>query len=467
MATYYIDQDIGSDSNNGTSANTPVRTWNAANIGSGTFAPGDNVLFAGYKLYSLSSRIQFGLSGTPTENTRVTFGSYGDPRPAIIDGNNTANVCILAPNINAGTPGRYITYENLEIRRGRDGNIYSGDSSDAGTAINYAIIRNCNIHSTFSPANAAAQLWGEGVQVHNSTFDNCAGDSLLVKGTRLWAKGNKFTRLGRKTSVGGDDGIQTELPTAVTETNHIIEFNYIVKEPNYRWKQGLLIRGSKSVIQYNTVIGDSDGAGLLSITDCTNTIVRGNLIIGKDGIYFLNSTGPNYAYGNVLIHNIDGDIIVSADEDNSGIDSNGTGNVYFNNVINGYRRGIHGQGHTVRNNIIMNCRSMGIFAGTGTTESNNCFYNNLINIQNNAGGSVTPDVTDILADPQLNSAQFPTNSALLSAGTNLGGSDFYGYAFASTPTIGAVQYHVDRTQSFSPTQNFTKTQSFSPTQRTF
>jgi hypothetical protein len=130
MATYYIDFVDGLDANNGTSSSTPVKTWNAANIGSGTFAPGDSILFAGGKTYTQTARFQFGLSGTPTALLPVRFGSYG-PGPAIIDGGGTINAMFYGPALDSANPGRYLIYEDLQIQNSGGVCIFMWDSTDS------------------------------------------------------------------------------------------------------------------------------------------------------------------------------------------------------------------------------------------------------------------------------------------------------------------------------------------------
>lgn len=86
-----------------------------------------------------------------------------------------------------------------------------------------------------------------------------------------------------------------------------------------------------------------------------------------------------------------------------------------------------------RNNIVL--RNATVFSGSSGTlnESNNCVFSNTTI-------GKTLDGTDLTSDPSLRSDYVPTNSALYTAGTYLGGLDFYGKEFQSPPTIGAVQY---------------------------
>jgi hypothetical protein len=126
------------------------------------------------------------------------------------------------------------------------------------------------------------------------------------------------------------------------------------------------------------------------------------------------------------------------DGESTGIDqfSSPTRNhAIFNNTIIGHRRGIFGQGCSVRNNLVINCGGVGIDTGSGASvEAYNCAFGNGTNF------SGTPGAGSRQVDPQLRSNYMPQNEAILAAGLALGGTDYYGIPFGNPPTIGAVQY---------------------------
>lgn len=84
-----------------------------------------------------------------------------------------------------------------------------------------------------------------------------------------------------------------------------------------------------------------------------------------------------------------------------------------------------------------------IGASVGITASNNCTYLNGASGTNNT--SNVTNTNGVVADPGLNNRYLPTNSALVGAGTYVGGLDYYGKECPIAPNIGAVQSWPART----------------------
>lgn len=110
-AMYYVDYQSGSDSNNGTSTNTPFKrvpgmstaTGNAAAV---ILAQGDVVVFKGGVVHDIDATIQ--------TKTGVTYdgGAWGN-QPAILDGNNRLINAISIPAASKNTVIKRLTIQNF------------------------------------------------------------------------------------------------------------------------------------------------------------------------------------------------------------------------------------------------------------------------------------------------------------------------------------------------------------------
>jgi hypothetical protein len=65
-------------------------------------------------------------------------------------------------------------------------------------------------------------------------------------------------------------------------------------------------------------------------------------------------------------------------------------------------------------------------------------YNNFYGFSSNTFQH-TLGANDLALDPQRDSRYLPRNASLINAGTYLGGYDYYGKEWGSTPNIGAVE----------------------------
>lgn len=442
---FYVDNQDGTDANNGTSPNTPVRTWNAANIGGGTFAPGAEILFAGGKLYSQSARFQYGLSGTPTAALPVRFGSYGNGK-AIIDGNGTINAMFYGPDLQAANPGRHLIYENLQIQNSGGVCIFMWDSTDSVSVTANNIVRNCTILNSGGVDKPAIQSWGRGTIFEDNYITDSAWDSLHIQGQANIARRNTILRPGRTTSIGGDDCIQM----LGASDDCIIEYNYLDKSGYGVWKQALVAKGDRTIVRFNTIHGPSDGAGNLTADGGSGMLIYGNYVSGNDGIYLLNATGAHTVVGNVVV----GTNPNLTQAESTGIDHFSSplrNHLIQHNLVVNHRRGIYAEGATVRNNIVRGCVGTGIDTGAGATlESHNLSFGNGANF------SGTPGTGSIQVDPLLLSLTQPwlglrSDSPCWNAGTFITGSyDWNGKEMQpSAPPIGPFQQYGARSNASS------------------
>lgn len=259
---------------------------------------------------------------------------------------------------------------------------------------------------------------GIGTTIRRNIVDHCGGDSIWFYGAANYIGHNTVTDGGLATAVGGDDCIQA----GGASPRSIVEYNYLDKGPR-PWKQAILVLGDGVQVRYNTCLGLSDGAGLITVWNSTGAQVLGNLLLGRDGIYLLDTTGQCRVQANVIISTVSG----SDDGQSTGIDANNQGHLYYHNTIVGHRRGIYGQGNTIRNNVIASCSVVGLYAGTGVvSETYNVLYGNTRNKYDNASQDVALDGTDLTVDPQFDARYMPQAASLRAGGSYVGGHDLYG-----------------------------------------
>lgn len=363
MADYYVAPQSGSNSNSGTNLLSPVADWNAAAIGSGTFAPGDRVFFKSDEWYNaaVKGRIAPVFSSSPTEAAPVLFSTYGDPlRRFVVDGMGTRDIGFRpAVSIDQTNGPRWVTVENLEVRRFTSHGISIAETLDTGVTDAYNTVRNCYVHDLTGVSNPAINIYGQGVRVERCIVDNVAADGILIRG-RGYCGYNVVTRVSN--SGGGlGDSIQFD----GNFSNSIIEHNYVDKHTAD--KQGILVVGSSCQIRYNTVRSTVhvDGAGLLTIFGGSNNFIYGNEVDGFDGIYVLDATGVSYVYGNVII----GRNRNATRQQACGIDVGETwthAHQISNNFVRGFHTGIFARNTVLRNNLVTDCQ-IGIDLSVGTS----------------------------------------------------------------------------------------------------
>lgn len=427
MATYYFDPEGGSNSNSGTNPLSPVKDWNAAAIGGGTFAPGDTLLMRAGTTYDAAAggRLQPLFSATPTAAAPFRLGIYGDlTKRGIVDGKGTRDIGIRCQPIDATgatVPARWVTIENMEVKNCTGQGISIADLADTGVADAFNSVVNCYVHDITSTTAAAIDLRGQGITVKNCLVEDVGADGILFRG-RGYCGYNTVRRVSN-TGGGFGDGIQLDGGAAGKQGACIVEHNDVTRENSD--KQAMLIISDFALVRFNTIRGLSSGAGLLVIGGeaagqaTIGNMVHGNYLIGTDGIFLLNAAGPHTVSGNVIVGTNPNETVANS----TGIDCGPTythAHRIIGNVVRNHRRGIFGRNCIIQNNIVLNCGGTGIDVGVGAAnESYNVAFGNGTNFSATPGtGSLVFD-----ANPWLNSdgsLRMPGNP-LATAGTYVQG----------------------------------------------
>lgn len=418
----------GNNGNSGTSLLAPKKDFSAF----GTFSPDTIVFGLNGEIHDGAAlgRVSPAFSSSPSPSATWTLKPYpGHPR-IILDGGGTRDIGFRpAVAIDQANGPRDLIVEDLEIRNYTTNGFNIGEVSADGSNYNGSVARRLWIHHIASASESGLKAWGTDLTVDHCLVEDVGGDGLFIHGANAWVHHNRIRRVSNTGGTLGD-GIQFNR----NSHDSIIEWNYIERENSD--KQALLYCGDRGIVRYNVLRGFSVGAGLMTLyssagtsTDCE---VYGNILIGTDGIYLLDATGPHEVWGNLII-GLDPN---ETDGNSTGIDKNGSYNhLIHHNTVVGHRRGIFGQGCTVRNNIVISCGGIGISTGSGAVvESHNCSFGNGTNF------SGTPGTGSKQVDPALREDYMPTNPEVVAAGTAITATDLYGMPFAAQPTMGAVQY---------------------------
>lgn len=510
MATIYIDPTVS-----GTGTGTledPYQSWASV-----SWVAGNNYLQKGGTTYN--GRLTVGASGTLS--SRIFVGSYGNISKAKILGGVTDTAAARVAQRS------YVTFMGLDFScpvTSSSGNGLEGFFTSSTEGLGIWII-NCDFHDCKNIGLALfTTVVGVGATVRNSIIMNCNfinngyhgsaiygsvfnvqsvnnyyfNNALTVDGhgASNFAHRTTYTNTGWSnpggtvysralTAPGGTTGTPNNAYQVVynkspywnlTKNNStpttpgLGEFGYdsgnlyinVGEAPAVGREVKVSVEEAKQIYYINCKALDTfkvsaEGSGFQA-DDFAEVTYQGCISQNNAGSgFFFNLGRFSKAIGCVALNNLNAGFHTSA-APSINLDNN----LSANNVAEGISIDLGSDSSTVRNSIIMG-NSIGIYVDTDST-SVTANFNNYFNNTTNYSG-ISSGGSDQTVNPQLLSSFLPQNVSLQTAGTNLGGSDFYGYGFTLTPTIGAVQYHVDRTQSFSPTQNFTKTQSFSQTQR--
>jgi hypothetical protein len=190
--TYYVSSSFGSDSNNGTSTDTP---WayapgmtNATGLpASKTLQPGDQVLFKRGDIWT-DQRITCGQSGNAdTDAGRIYYGAYGTGNNPIINNTPTDQVWKIGSK-------SYIKIENIDTTASKqnwiyilDGNYITISNCDGGYATDgnsvqlkvfsgcgHITFSNCKIHGTGNNGSGVGSgRDGGSLYVHDVLFEGC------------------------------------------------------------------------------------------------------------------------------------------------------------------------------------------------------------------------------------------------------------------------------------------------------
>jgi hypothetical protein len=311
----------------------------------------------------------------------------------------------------------------------------------------------CVVHDIV--ANAFGDCNGIYVNGDDVLIEDCRvyaipDDGIWIRGNRAVVRGNHVSRVGEDADSSGDC-VQLNNGSSVTCNNFVVE-NNVLDHSSTNEKQCFVVSGAAAVsatggvFRNNVCVMPPDPSNVTGtscfFSDQPNTLCYGNLLQGGshgalfDG-QFATLTGCE-AVGNVCVGNrigITGTVAY-------------TGLRIANNTIidasaYGVFAGFNSSTNVVSNNILLRC-AVGVATHANTTRANNDYFGNGTNWESTGGGG-SIEGTAVLVDPQLRGDYVPQNSALNTAGTFLGGLDFYGKEYQSPPTIGAVQYQPPRT----------------------
>ncbi len=195
-AHYYVDASLGSDFNNGLSANSAWKTINQINNFS--FSIGDTVSFKCGQRFA-------GFTLIPNIG-RLTFNNYGTGAKPIIDGQGLRN-CVDINNKNN------IKFENLKFVYGfpRDVNLNRN---------NYITFYNCNIDSC------------SGTNIFHQNIYSGQGTFLVIKNSTLSYAGVS-TGGGHGIYIDGTKNTLLEFDTLLSNTNDNIRIGYGYENPYY------------------------------------------------------------------------------------------------------------------------------------------------------------------------------------------------------------------------------------------
>jgi hypothetical protein len=367
--TYYVDQNLGSDTAAGTSQTAPWKSL--AKVAATTLAPGDTVLLRRGRTWSGGLAVR----GSGSAAAPVTIGAYGDGARPIVQGNDEACVNL---------PGNYLWVQDLQVGVAAD----AGRCSWAGVEVGGD--RDKVLSNLITGAGAGVYIApsADGTEVtQNDLVDNnhmtvvtpggnddSGAFAILVQGNGSDIGWNRISgSIAVSDDFGGLDGAAVEI---FYGSDNVIHHN--VSEDN------------ESFTELGTAADDPDG------------VSRNNV----------------YEYNAVFGAKTRGGIVTRGAEDGNGPV---TGTVFRNNSLRlsnaeseGFvcYGGCTNQTLTLTQNVIQAAMKIGYADDGWTATDHNVFY----------GGQrqFTPGATDKVADPKFTSATdlvLKTGSPAIGLGT--------------------------------------------------
>jgi hypothetical protein len=376
--SYYV-SNSGSDSNNGTSPDSPWKT--IAHVNAQSFNPGDSIFFQAGGMWR--EELSMPYSWTGSQANPITFGSYGTGNLPIISGSNLLS--IFTPSSGAYyTP--YTTAPNQIFRNGlrlyrvaTQGTLVTGtwwlDTNNFRIWVydnpsGQTLEASQRTNAIYSACSATVYITLSGLQTEQANGDGivtCGGGVWTLTGgvsNNNWGSGVHLqdsiapsTITNYTANYNGADGFELyDTPGLVISD---VTANYNVQQPADLYLAGIKwdpSSGSVSPIVENSTACHNaiaqpgygmpsqasyiTGSGIWADTIGTGWIVRNNTTCGNNerGI---DIDADNYAfvYGNVSYSNLESGIIAYADASSSM-----TGHQIFNNTVWGNKTGIVMQG---------------------------------------------------------------------------------------------------------------------------
>jgi regulation of enolase protein 1 (concanavalin A-like superfamily) len=287
MSTYYVST-TGSDTNNGTSSNSPWRSISKVN--SISLHAGDSVLFKGGQTFYGS--LEVGPKDAGTSTAPVTFGSYDGQATINSGGANGATVLDASG----------IWFEDLDFTGSPSSAPQSGITFEGYTAKTYYTndhINDCSISGYWTAGvlveTSSSSGGFQGLQItNNAVYNNvesgiqtCSGATGDTSILGLYVAYNQvYNNYGDGFSTCTGSGIELGNVTGAT-----VEYNNAYENGSKGGNGGVGIWAYTSndvTFQYNrsydnVTKGDHDGDGFDFDADVSNSVMQYNYAYGNDG----------------------------------------------------------------------------------------------------------------------------------------------------------------------------------------
>ena len=366
-STYYVDSNGGSDSNTGTTIDSPWKTL--TKLQTVTFQPGAAIYLKSGSVWTMASGSEFHPLGSGSSGNPIIIDMYGGTTKPVINGNGakTSNALHLSNQ-------EYWEINNLEItnagavsdNNGPDSNKKRAVSIEATSGVKHHIyLKNLNVHNVYgSLGTEAGGKDNGGIVMICSGGSSSHFDDILIDGCTV-------TNVDRQGITVGDilcNGGLTNYSNANYSTNVVIQ-NCVVDHPGGDgivtfYTEGAIVQHCLSINSNNK----SDYACSMWPWSCSNTHFQYNEGYGaqvlKDGTVddgtFGDADGENintyYDY-NYTHDNVGGGFMLCA--------STGSGSLPPKNTY-------------IRYNISRNEGNYWVYFSSAASATGNYFYNNTV-----------------------------------------------------------------------------------------
>ena len=387
MADFFINPDTGTGIGNG-STSDPFKDYGEVSL---PLSINDTVNWKRGTTHSYAARINaYGADD-------LTLGAYNNSdgtdddslaKPILVESSGDTTFDIPNTIVRIGQTIRNLDLRDATTASQRNLNIATTDFSiDSGILIEDVDMSNAALQNL--------RLLGSGVTVRGCVLFDSDDDNIFTEGDNNIFENLTLSNPGR---VSSGDNIQLAQTTHSPSINCIIRNNDMNAEGSI--KQNIIIGGNNHLIEGNTCV-----AGKVSI----NTSIGSNNVIRKNKI-----TATLTTYRTITNTSDDTEISCNLIIQTNGL-STSEGAIFTDNATNPkiYNNTVIGRSDTncltsqslaintvVKNSIFVNGISGIAYSSvSGITESNNCLFNNVINLLQTPSTSITPDATDVLSDP--------------------------------------------------------------------
>ncbi len=398
--TYYVSSSGGSDTNNGTSTATPIKTINKVN--SLPLAAGDSVLFKAGDTWTganFSSTLSVPASGV--SGSVITFSSYGSGVDPLLDGAGT-----IGTLFNAGNHS-YIMVSHIQ---GANTTTWGLIGSGSNIVID---------HTSYSSAVIVgwAYQWKSTSGLIKVTYTNnaCTLTNPSSDPGCFDVEGNTADSLMQYNKASGGSQSYSFKPVANSCAGPAVTGGSILDNESDS------VTTAKGGDGQNIELEGCSSYPETGVTVARNVLLSNSSTDAAIAGYY---AGSNYLYGNVIV----------GPSSNScfHFSSSSPNNRFYNNTVSGCTLGfaIYNSGSTgniIQNNIMANLSTGGISVdtagGASATEDYNDYYNcGVNNAGATAGGhSITSNPLFVTSNPStINGAKLQSISPAIGVGFALG-----------------------------------------------